>query len=54
MARTAATAAGAGEEDPADSLAQEVGGPRAVFARPSRRRAISTSPVLAATASSGY
>ena len=44
---------GPGVAHPAHGLPQEVAAPRAVLARPSRRRAISTSPVPAATASSG-
>ena len=46
-------APGAGVAHPSHRLAQEVGGTRAVLARPSRSRDISTSPVPATTASSG-
>ena len=44
---------GSGVAYPAQRLTQEVCGARAVLARPARSRAISTSPVPAATASSG-
>ena len=44
---------GYGVAHSADDFTQEVSSPRVVLTRPSRRRAISTSPVPAATASSG-
>ena len=46
-------AAGPTVAHPPDRFTQEVGSARAVFARPSRSRDISTSPVPAAMASSG-
>ena len=45
--------AGPGTANPAHRFTQEVGGARAVLARPSRSRDISTSPVPAATANRG-
>ena len=45
--------AGPAVANPAHRFTQEWAAPRAVLARPSRSRAISTSPVPAATASSG-